>query len=166
MTRRRALCTLLPAVLLLAGCGGSSHSTTSAASSTASASTTSISSTSTSATTTSSSGSASVSASASTSSKIKPNNGNHVYVDARFAVQAGGRLSPAQVSVPGSVAVALIVVSKDTSAHEVQLAGKKLSVPAGRQASTLVKGLRNGHHEITVDGSQAGALVVGVAPGP
>lgn len=81
----------------------------------------------------------------------------------------GGGLSPPVISAPGSVDIALTIVSGDGHAHHVQInapGAPALAVAAGARASTVITGLKNGSYPIYVDGVRRGALVIGVSPGP
>jgi hypothetical protein len=90
-------------------------------------------------------------------------------VPATFVVHSGGKLTPPQISVPGSLPIQLTVISRDGHSHHVALgspAVKLLRVPSAGQARILIPHLRNGHYSVKLDGSNAGTLVVGVAVGP
>jgi hypothetical protein len=78
-------------------------------------------------------------------------------------------LEPPTVSAPGSLTIALTVVSGDGHAHRVVVRTPRpyyLSVAAGGRASVLIPALRAGQYVIDVDGAAHGALIVGVLPGP
>jgi hypothetical protein len=79
----------------------------------------------------------------------------------------GGRLTPPQITVPARLAVELRVSSD--AAHTVALATPEphtLEVAAGATEVVRIPGLRAGSYAITVDGEDAGELVVGGEAGP
>jgi hypothetical protein len=90
-------------------------------------------------------------------------------IPATFAIRAGGALSPRTVAAPAGIAVQLTLISSDGRAHMVVVATAKpvtLHVPAGGQASTLLKQLSPATYRLEVDGKQRGSLIIGAAPGP
>ena len=94
---------------------------------------------------------------------------SNVRLPASFVIPARASLEPQTVSAPAGVTIALSVTSRDGHAHQVVLRTsppRSLAVPAGGGASLELDGLRPGRYELDVDGSSAGALVVGVQPGP
>jgi hypothetical protein len=162
----RSLALLIPVVVWVAGCGGSSRSSTSAA-------TTPTSTNSTSATTASASSTPTSQTLTTTTSSTPHSTQTQSSADVRlpvtFVVRPGGRLVPPQIGVPGGLPVQLTVTSADGAAHHVVLRSPSpttLSVPAGGRASTRITGLKKGHYKITIDGKPAGELVIGVSPGP
>jgi hypothetical protein len=67
------------------------------------------------------------------------------------------------------VAIELTVISGDGHAHQVVVGTapeRSLAVPARGRVSLRLTGLKVGRYELVVDGASAGALVVGVQPGP
>ncbi|HST42893.1 MAG TPA: hypothetical protein VLK58_25440 [Conexibacter sp.] len=89
-----------------------------------------------------------------------------IRVPAVFAI-AAGRLTPPQITVPARLAIELSVSSD--AAHTVELmapGARPLEVAAGATASQRMPGLRAGSYTITVDGQEAGELVVGGEAGP
>lgn len=92
-----------------------------------------------------------------------------VRLPATFVIRAGGRLDPPSVSSPASLPVDLTVVSGDGERHRVLLrtpVAHGLTVPAHGQASVLLRGLRAGRYELEIDRVPSGALVIGGEPGP
>ncbi len=88
---------------------------------------------------------------------------------ATFAIDAGGKLTPATVSSPAFLAVQVSVTDHDGQAHQIVIrtpTPHTLMVSAGGHASVLIPGLRAGQYPITVDGTQRGALLIGGEPGP
>jgi hypothetical protein len=161
---RFAVLALFPVFLLIGGCGGSSHSSSSTAPST---------STSASSTAAVSSSASSTTASATSTTAHKPKHfatgSSNVRVPATFTVRSGGKLSPPQISLPAHLAVQVTVISGDGHPHRVVVmtpSPRTLSVPAGGRASVLVGGLKVGRYPIELDGTAAGLLVTGAQPGP
>jgi hypothetical protein len=182
MSRRLTVLALMPMVVLLVACGGStmSSSATRTSSTTATSSTTG-----TSSTTQTVSSSATVpststrpppaptrrhSASTGTATRTKPTGADtNVRVPATFTIHTGGALEPPSVSAPGLFAIALTMISGDGQAHSVLVHTPKpysLRVPAHGRASVLIPGLRAGQYVIEVDGATRGALSIGAQPGP
>lgn len=94
---------------------------------------------------------------------------SNVRLPATFTITGRGSLRPPSVSAPAGVAIDLTVSSGDGRAHQVVVGTsppRPLAVPAGGRASLELRGLKVGRYELTVDGAAAGALVVGVQPGP
>jgi hypothetical protein len=163
----RSLALLIPVVVWVAGCGGSSSSSTSAATTPTSASTASAT-TATSARTTTSQTQTNATTSSTTHTTQRQSSAD-VRLPVTFVIRPGGKLVPPQIGVPGALPVQLTVTSADGAAHHVVLQSPSptaLSVPAGGRASTRITGLKKGQHKITVDGKPAGELVIGVSPGP
>ena len=156
---------LFPVFLLIAGCGGSSHSNSSTAPSTSAAS----SATSTSIATASTSASAMSRSTSPRKPKHFATGSSNVRVPATFTVRPGTRLSPPQVSLPARLTVQVTVVSGDGHSHRVVVmtpSPRTLSVPAGGRASVLIGGLKVGRYPLELDGTTAGLLVTGAQPGP
>ncbi|MGI8904468.1 MAG: hypothetical protein ACR2IP_12635 [Solirubrobacteraceae bacterium] len=173
---RRLAGTLLPVILLCAGCGSSQRETETTAPSPAASSSRSAGPASGSDTSTrSSSVPASPAAPGATGSRARGTRGTptggatHVRLPARFVIRAGGRLDPPSVSSPADLAIELTVFSGDRLAHRVVLrtpAVHALAVAAGKRSSALIPGLRPGRYVIAIDGAPRGALLVGGGPGP
>jgi hypothetical protein len=89
-----------------------------------------------------------------------------VRVPATFVIKPGGRLAPAQITVPTHFSVQLTVVSGDGRSHRAVLQSHALTVPARGRASVLIGGLRQGRYPLMLDGSAAGLLLIGGQPGP
>jgi hypothetical protein len=89
-----------------------------------------------------------------------------VRLPATFTIGAGEKLSPPTVSAPSGVTVQLTVIAHDGRPHRVEVASRRLAVPAGGSASALLSGLRKVSYAVVVDGVKRGALVIGVQPGP
>jgi hypothetical protein len=178
MYRLATLLALCP-VLLLAGCGGSTHASSSS-SATASSTAPSV------------SGTASVSGPSSTVKRppeVPPGTktvrttssgasgttgttsaggGTQARLPATFTIRAGG-VQPPTVSAPLSVPVYLTLVSGDGRAHTAQLRTfrpRTLRVPAHGRTSVLLTGLPAGRYVIEIDGVTNAAVVIGVQPGP
>jgi hypothetical protein len=154
--------------LVVAACGGSTHTTTTT-------SATATSSTSPAVTSTSSSPNATTSTETKTTATQSPSashssgGSTNVRVPATFVILAGGKLQPPQVSAPAFLAVQVSVASADGKGHRVVLktpVPRTLSVPAHGHVSILVPGLKAGMYAIDVDGVAAGALSIGGEPGP
>jgi hypothetical protein len=127
------------AILLLAGCGGSTHSP----------------------------GSGSTTRTGTTSTRTSGS--TDVRLPATFTILSGDRLTPASVSAPASLAIQVTVVSGDGKSHRVLLRTPTpyaLAVRPGGRASVLVGGLRPGRYVLLLDRAARGALVVGGQPGP
>ncbi|MDW5598904.1 hypothetical protein VSS74_31385 [Conexibacter stalactiti] len=89
-----------------------------------------------------------------------------IRVPAVFALR-GGRLTPPRITVPARLAIELSVSSD--AAHAVELMTPEpqtLEVAAGATESLRMPGLRAGSYTITVDGQEAGELIVGGEAGP
>ena len=181
---RRPLCATVIAALLIAGCGGSSHSSSSTASSTPSTPTSST----TAATTAQSTSTGTVSAGPSTttattssrppevpkeqaSKHSKPTAPNtNVRIPATFIIRSGGALTPPLISAPADVTIELRLRNEDSKAHRVQLTvphfPPEVLVPAGASATSEITGVRKGTYRLLVDGAAKGRIVVGAVPGP
>ena len=90
---------------------------------------------------------------------------------ATFTLRPGGTLSPATVSAPASVPIALTVVASGAGSHRVTVETPPkphtLNVPASGGRFSLQYGrLPKGSYPILVDGVVRAHLIVGVAPGP
>jgi len=93
----------------------------------------------------------------------------NVRIPAAFTVVAGGRLTPATISVPPFLAVEVSLQSVDGKAHRLVLqtpTPHALAVAAGGRAAVRIPGLRAGRYAVLLDGRRAGALVVGGDAGP
>jgi hypothetical protein len=164
--------------LLLAGCGGSSHSTSSSASSsttTAAAATTTASAPAPSATTGASSTPTSTDTKTTklptpTHRSTHPTGGDtNVRLPATFTIGPGDSINPPLISAPAFIAVRLTVASGDGKQHHVLLrtpTPHSLTVPAGGRATLLVGGLTQGRYVLEVDGTSTGSLLIGGEPGP
>jgi hypothetical protein len=159
VSRRLLFLALIPVFLFVAGCGGSSH-TSSTISATAP-----IGSATTSATPTTSSTTSTSATSTGATSSPAPQSSN-VRVPATFLILPNGRMNPPQIAVPAGLPVELTVAGAGHEAHRVVAAGHSLSVPPGGRASVRITGLKKGHYVIQVDGRSAGLLVIGAQPGP
>jgi hypothetical protein len=169
MSRLRALFVLLPAVLLLGGCGGSKHSSTPSSAPHASA-TSSTASPATATTTTASSTTVTTTASPpDTTGAAATSGATNVRVPSIFTIHAGGRLTPSTVSTPAFIALDVSVSSADGRSHRVVIhtpTPHTLTVPANGHASVFIPGLKQGRYVIAVDGKTRGALLIGGEPGP
>jgi hypothetical protein len=86
-----------------------------------------------------------------------------------FVITARGTISPRTVSAPAGVTVQLTVGSGDGHAHRIvidTIPARSLAIPAGGRASTQLSGLKAARYVLQVDGTPAGALVIGAQPGP
>lgn len=95
--------------------------------------------------------------------------GSNARLPATFVITGRGSLSPTSISAPAGVAIVLTVISGDGRAHQVVLGGtpaRPLAVPAHGRVSLRLSGLKMGRYQLAVDGVSAGALVIGVQPGP
>lgn len=93
----------------------------------------------------------------------------HVRIPATFTVTASGTLTPPVITVPAALPIEVTVTSGDGNPHRVELgtpAPHSFSVPAGGKGSVLVSKLHKGTYPVDVDGSPKGSLLVGAAPGP
>ncbi len=93
----------------------------------------------------------------------------NVYIRAAFRIGSGDRLTPPSIAVPASVAIEVTVSSTDGRAHSVLIktpTKHSLKVPAGGRASILIPGQRKGKYQVEVDSAVRGMLITGVAPGP
>lgn len=90
-------------------------------------------------------------------------------VPATFALGVAGALSPAQVSAPAFLAIAVRITSASGSAHTATIATPHpvaLRIPPHGAAATRIPGLRAGTYPILIDGVRRGALLIGGEPGP
>ncbi|MDQ6744792.1 MAG: hypothetical protein M3Z27_02050 [Actinomycetota bacterium] len=175
MTATRLL-VLLPTILLLAGCGGSSSSHSSSTGAgigprTAPASTAGAPKSSSAR----GAGSSSRGASGPSGGVVVPRPGGSgggaidARVPADFHLTLDGRLRPATISIPAFLAVALSVTSGDARPHTVLVrtpSPHTLSVPSHGHASLLIAGLKAGNYAVQVDGRARAALLIGGEPGP
>jgi hypothetical protein len=168
MSRLRAPFVLFPALLLLGGCGGSKHSS----STSSAAHTTGTSSSATVTATTATGPSQTVTTTATppnTTGAAATSGATNVRVPSIFTIHAGGRLTPPTVSTPAFIALDVTVSSADGHSHHVLIrtpTPHSLTVPAGGHASVLIAGLKQGRYVIAVDGESRGALLIGGEPGP
>ena len=160
--RGRVLFLLGVGVFLLGGCGGSKHSSSAAATTAhpgstrqaGTATTSTLSSSAPTGTTTTQAGSAAA---------------TNARVPATFAIEGGGKLTPASVSIPAFLAIELTAISGDGRPHTMTVNGRvtvTLHVPPRGSASALMPGLRAGRYPVIVDGAKRGTLVIGGEPGP
>lgn len=92
-----------------------------------------------------------------------------VRVPASFVVVAGGRLTPATITVPPFLALEISLQSADGKPHRLLVqtpAPHALAVAAGGRSAVRIAGLRAGRYAVVLDGRRAGALVVGGDGGP
>jgi hypothetical protein len=91
-----------------------------------------------------------------------------VRVPATFTLQ-GGRLSPATVTVPPLLAIAVSVRNLDARARMVTVRGERfyrIAVPPRGRAARTLPGQRAGEYAVVVAGGGRAKLVVGGEPGP
>jgi hypothetical protein len=136
-------------VLLAAGCGAASKTTTTAP--TAHGQTVTI---------------APTSATHTTGSIASSNGASTAVLPASFVVNADDSLSPPLISGPVDTTIQLIVISRASHPLTVTVASHSLSVQPGGHASTRIQGLKAGRYPIAVNGRGRAALVVGAQPGP
>lgn len=152
----------LAAVLLAAGCGAgskSTSSTTTAAGTTTAAAPTTTGRTPTVAPTTTAPGSPTI--------KISPSNGAATaFLPAYFTVNADDSLNPPMISGPAATAILLNVTSRAPHPVQVTVASHSVSVAPHGHASARIPTLKPGRYPVTVNGSTRGTLVVGAQPGP
>jgi hypothetical protein len=181
---RHALCAAVLASLVIAACGGSSHSATSASntSSTSPSSSSTAAASSAPATTTGTVSAGPTTTTATTSSRppevpknkapkhSKPTAPNtNVRIPAAFTIAAGGAVNPPLISVPPKVTIELALRNQDSRAHRIQLSVAHfpaVSVPAGGSETTEVSGVAKGDYRLLVDGAPKARIVVGAVPGP
>jgi hypothetical protein len=137
----------LAAVLLGAGCGAGS-TTTSQPAPTVAAPTT------------------NVQTSPPTTSIPSTNGSSSAVLPVNFVVNGDGSLSPQQVAGPANTTIQLTVTSHASHPVTVAFAFTSLTVPPGQHATTRVPGLKAGRYTIAVDGAERGVLVAGAQPGP
>ncbi len=92
-----------------------------------------------------------------------------VRTPAAFTIK-GGKLVPPGITVPPFIAIHVTVVGTDGAAHKLVLqvppAARTLTIPPHGRASLRLAGLRAGSYGITLDGRVAGGIVVGGDGGP
>jgi hypothetical protein len=159
-------------ILLLAGCGGASHSSgappapgpvTTSSSPTATAPGATGTGAATQAGTTATNG---IQTTTATKPLPKP---SHVRLPATFTITADGLLTPPVIAVPAGLPVQLTVISKLPTAQEIVLESKppyRLKVPANGKASTLLGKLPKQTYKVLVGGHPKGSLSIGVQVGP
>lgn len=165
----------LLSVLLLAGCGGSSatsSTTTAVTRSTTTSAATSPAPTTPAPTTTASTSTrtATTPQPAPGSAKTSPPAPKGARIPATFKIGAGGTLSPPTISAPSGFNVAVTLANGDSKAHTVIIKtptpSAAIHLPVGGHSYLLETKLAKGTYPITVDGATRGALVIGSAPGP
>lgn len=177
---RRPLCAIVPVALLLAGCGGSAHSSSSTATSAPSSSTSAATTPQSTSTSTVSAGPSTTTATTSARPPEVPKNkapkhskptapNTNVRIPAAFVIRAGGAVTPPLISAPADVTIQLQLHNEDTRPHRVQLSVAHfggLEVPAHGSATTEVTGAPKGTYRLLVDGAAKARIVVGAVPGP
>jgi hypothetical protein len=167
------------ASLVLAACGGSSHSSSSTSSASTSATSTAAPTPAT-ATGTVSAGPTTTTATTSSRPPEVPKNkapkhskatapNTNVRIPAAFIIGAGGAITPPLISVPPKVTIELLLHNRDTLAHRVQLSVAHfptVSVPPGGSKTTDISGVSKGNYRLLVDGTTRARIVVGAVPGP
>jgi hypothetical protein len=168
-------CSGLVCALALAGCGGSSHSSTPAVTHSETQQTSiTVSTTTSSATkqTTARATKTTTTTSASsthTHTPIAPPPAAGPRGPATFTILASGAISPPLISVPVGYRVQLTFDAHGGGASSVVLVAPhpvRLSVPPTGEASRVVSGLAKGTYPIKVNGTTRGALTIGSTPGP
>jgi hypothetical protein len=172
----RPICSGLLCALALAGCGGSSHSSTTAVTrsetqqASIAVSTTNSSTTAQTANTTTSAATTTTSASTThTHTPVAPPPAAGPRVPATFTVLSTGALSPPTVSVPvGYVVQVTFIDHGSATAHAIVHTPRPLDIvaPPGGDGFLLVSRLPKGTYAIDINGKMRGALVIGSAPGP
>jgi hypothetical protein len=168
--------------LVLAACGGSSHSSTSSASTAAQSTPSSSSSSSTASTQSPASSSTSLTTSTTRPPEVPRSREGHrnrsphpvapasgVRIPASFTIQHGGALTPTVISVPKGVTIELQVKDLDSHGHSIRVdvpAAPTVGVSPGASASAAVTGLANGSHRVLEDGHPAATILVGTQGGP
>ena len=177
---RRSLCAIVLAALLLAGCGGSAHSSSSVTTSAPSSSTSAATSPQSTSTSTVSAGPSTTTATTSARPPEVPKNkapkhskptapNTNVRIPAAFVIRAGGVVTPPLISAPANVTIELQLHNEDARPHRVQLSVAhfaSISVPAGASRTTEVTGAPKGTYRLLVDGAAKARIVVGAVPGP
>jgi hypothetical protein len=172
----KVICPGLLCALALAGCGGSSRSSTTAVThsetqqASITVSTTNSSTTAQTTSTTTSTATNTTSASSThTHTPVAPPPVAGPRVPATYTVLSTGALSPPTVSVPvGYVVQVTFIDHGSATAHVIVHTPKPLDIvaPPGGDAYLLVSRLPKGTYTIDVNGKTRGALVIGSAPGP
>jgi hypothetical protein len=178
---RRPVCLALLTALLIAACGGSSHSSSSASSASSASSTTSTASPATNATSTVSAGPSTTTATTSARPPEVPKNralrhsskptvpNTNVRIPAAFVIRAGGGVTPPLISVPAHVTVELELHNEGAKARTVQLSvpnAGAAAVPAHGVTTITVTGLSKGTYRLLVDRVARARIVIGAVPGP
>jgi hypothetical protein len=97
-----------------------------------------------------------------------PNASEPIRVPATFALR-GGRLTPATITVPPFLAIAVGVRNADSRSHAITVRADRayrLVAAPGRLAARMLPGQRAGSYPVLVDGARRGTLTVGGEPGP
>jgi hypothetical protein len=167
--------------LLVAGCGGSSHSATHRVSPTtppvqtatipATTATTKSTTTPTISTQTKATPSGGAGLPSSGPPKPSSNGGGttNARIPATYQISASGQVSPPVITAPAFLAIQLTVVAGDGRAHTVTLktpTPHTFHVAAGARGQILIPGLRAGRYPLAIDGADKAALVTGGEPGP
>ncbi len=171
----KLICSGLVCGALLAGCGGSSHSSTTAAThsetqqASITVSTTTAQTPSGTISTTTTSTTTHTTAHTTTHTPVAPPPVAGPRVPATFTVLSSGALSPPTISVPvGYVVQVTFIDHGSTTAHAIVHTPRPLSIvaPPGGDAYLLVSHLPKGTYPIDVNGTARGSLTIGSAPGP
>jgi hypothetical protein len=167
--------------LLLAACGGSSHSSTGASTTRAATSATTSATTSAATTTAETSATTPQAINTGTATKTKtavtltrtstpaaPPPVTGPRVPATFTILPKDVLSPPSISVPAGYRVEITFLSHGAPATVLVLTPHRvtLKVSAGGEASKVISGLPKGAYPIVIGGAARGSLVIGSAPGP
>ena len=183
MTYRRSLAAVLVSVML-AACGGSTHSTSAGTTATTASSQAAA----TTPPTTTSTATAATTATTATATTTRatrppevpagrgqkkarptPSVSSGVTIPAAFLISPGAKLSPPSVAVPPGVSISLRVENRDHASHTVVLAAgrrPRLRLRAGAGGLTIVTGLPIGSYQVLLDGTAQANVVVGAQGGP
>lgn len=165
---RRTLSGAVLASLLIAGCGGSAHSTSSTSTATTTTATATVSAgpTTTTATTSSRPPEVPKQRAPKHSKPTAPN--TNVRIPAAFIIRAGA-ITPPLIAVPANVTIELQLRNHDPHTHRVQFSVAHVAavtVPAHGSKTTDVSGAPKGTYRLLVDGAAKAHIIVGVVPGP
>jgi hypothetical protein len=177
---RRPLYAIVSVALLVTGCGGSGHSSSSTASHTPTGSATAATTVQSTSTGTVSAGPTTTTATTSARPPEVPKNkapkhskptapNTDVRIPAAFIIRAGGAVTPPLISAPPNVTIQLQMHNEDSQSHRVQLSVAHfggLEVPAHGTATVEVTGVRKGTYRLLVDGAAKARILVGAVPGP